>query len=140
MTDTRDEVETDQRELLTDEFCSMTPSEMRRIMGGRCLYGTEENGCLWLIPGTHKKGALKAHDGEGTLGALYTDVSLLEQKPAPMALSAGSVVWFHRDTVHGSRTNRSDSDRRLFLLAYQPAGLHQWRNGVQRDIQTAPSR
>jgi phytanoyl-CoA hydroxylase len=100
--------------------------------------GTEENGCLWLIPGTHKHGHLKAHEGKGKLGALYTDVSLLDEQPTPMALPAGSVVWFHRDTVHGSQTNRSDTDRRLFLLAYQPAGLRQWRNGERRDIQTSP--
>ena len=49
MSDTRIEIETDRRGLLTDEFCSMTPSEMRRIVGGRCLYGTEANGC---DPGT----------------------------------------------------------------------------------------
>jgi phytanoyl-CoA hydroxylase len=101
--------------------------------------GTEENGCLWLIPGTHKHGPLKAHEGKGKLGALYTDVSRVAEEPKPMALPAGSVVWFHRDTVHGSQTNRSETDRRLFLLAYQPAGLHQWQNGEQRDIQTSPA-
>jgi ectoine hydroxylase-related dioxygenase (phytanoyl-CoA dioxygenase family) len=96
--------------------------------------GTRDNGCLWLIPGTHQYGALEGLKGRGTLGALYTDVDKLDEEPFPIEMRSGSVVWFHRDIVHGSQTNRSEVDRRGFLLAYQPGGLHQWRNGVQRDI------
>ncbi len=95
---------------------------------------TEENGCLWVIPGTHRYGALPALRDRGTLGRLYTDVDRLDEKPFAAALPAGSVMWFHRDLVHGSQTNRTDTDRRAFLLAYQPAGLRQWRNGERRDV------
>jgi ectoine hydroxylase-related dioxygenase (phytanoyl-CoA dioxygenase family) len=95
---------------------------------------TEDNGCLWVIPGTHKYGPLKNFEDRGTLGRLYTDVGLIDEKPHAVALPAGSVLWFHRDIVHGSKTNRSGDHRRAYLLAYQPAGLHQWRNGLQRDI------
>ena len=98
----------------------------------------EDNGCLWVIPGTHRYGALESLKDRGTLGRLYTDVDRLEEKPFPIALPAGSIAWFHRDIVHGSQTNRSSEDRRAFLLAYQPAGLHQWRNGEQRDVTAAP--
>ena len=97
---------------------------------------TEENGCLWVIPGTHRYGALEALKDRGTLGRLYTDVERLDEKPWPAALPAGSVLWFHRDTVHGSQTNRTAENRRAFLLAYQPAGLRQWRNSERRDIRT----
>ncbi|MBW2695674.1 MAG: phytanoyl-CoA dioxygenase family protein [Deltaproteobacteria bacterium] len=98
---------------------------------------SEDNGCLWVIPGTHRHGALKTFDDRGTLGRLYTDVDRLDEKPYPVALPAGSVLWFHRDIVHGSKSNRSEDHRRAYLLAYQPAGLHQWRNGVQRDVATS---
>jgi phytanoyl-CoA hydroxylase len=101
--------------------------------------GTEENGCLWIIPGTHKYGALEAQKDRGTLGRLYTDVDKLDEEPYAVAVPAGSVLWFHRDMVHGSKTNRTDSNRRVFLLAYQSGGLHQWRNGVQREINTLAS-
>jgi len=97
---------------------------------------TEENGCLWVIPGTHRYGPLEALKDRGTLGRLYTDVDRLAEKPWPGALPAGSVLWFHRDLVHGSQTNRTPHDRRAFLLAYQPAGLRQWRNRERRDIDT----
>jgi phytanoyl-CoA hydroxylase len=98
--------------------------------------GTEENGCLWVIPGTHKYGPLEAQKDRGVLGRLYTDVDRLDEEPYAVDLRAGSVLWFHRDIVHGSKTNRTDTNRRVFLLAYQRGGLHQWRNGVQRDINT----
>jgi ectoine hydroxylase-related dioxygenase (phytanoyl-CoA dioxygenase family) len=97
---------------------------------------TVENGCMWIIPGTHRYGALESLKDRGTLGRLYTDVGRLDEKPLPMDLPAGSVAFFHRDIVHGSQTNRTDQNRRAYLLAYQPSGLRQWRNGEQREIRT----
>ncbi len=95
---------------------------------------TVENGCLWIIPGTHKYGALESLKDRGTLGRLYTDVERLEEKPIPIDLPAGSVGFFHRDIVHGSQTNRSDQNRRAYLVAYQPSGLVQWRNRQNREV------
>jgi ectoine hydroxylase len=96
-----------------------------------------ENGCLWVIPGSHKHGALEGLKNRGVLGALYTDVDLVEGEAFATALPAGSVLWFHRDIVHGSQSNRSDSNRRVFVLAYQPAGLHRWRMDKKRPVRTA---
>lgn len=101
--------------------------------------GTDDNGCFSVIPGTHKYGPLEALTDRGTLGRLYTDVEQLTEEPYTAVLQAGSVMWFHHNIVHGSKSNRTNTDRRFFLLAYQPAGLHQWRNGVQRDIKTGAS-
>ncbi len=98
---------------------------------------TKENGCLWVIPGSHKRGALQGLKDRGVLGALYTDVALIEGEAFPVELPAGSVLWFHRDLVHGSQSNRSDRSRRVFVAAYQPAGLHRWRLGVKRPIRGA---
>jgi ectoine hydroxylase-related dioxygenase (phytanoyl-CoA dioxygenase family) len=58
----------------------------------------------------------------------------------PVEAPAGSVLYFHYDTVHGSQTNRSKADRRAFLAAYQPAGLRQWRVDQRRDIQASLQR
>jgi len=103
-----------------------------------CLDGaTIENGCLWVIPGSHKRGALEGLKDRGVLGALYTDVDLVEGEAFAAALPAGAVLWFHYDLVHGSQSNRSDSDRRIFVLAYQPAGLHRWRLDEQRPVRTS---
>jgi hypothetical protein len=98
---------------------------------------TTENGCLWVIPGSHRRGALEGLEDRGVIGALYTDVDLVEGEAFAVALPAGSVVWFHRDLVHGSQSNRSHAARRVFVLAYQPAGLHRWRLDEQRPVRTS---
>jgi hypothetical protein len=98
---------------------------------------TKENGCLWVIPGSHKRGNLKGLSDRGVLGALYTDVELIDGEAVPTELPAGSVLYFHRDLVHGSQTNRSDHSRRVFVVAYQSSGLHRWRIDRKREVRVA---
>lgn len=119
-----------------------------RIVSVLCYLddASEENGCLWVIPGSHALGRLPSLAGRGTLGALYTDVRNVPGTPEPVALPAGSLVVFHRDLVHGSRSNRSAASRRVFVAAYQPAGLRRWRTShvhdvpARRALESAPSR
>lgn len=100
---------------------------------------TKENGCLWVIPGSHRHGALQGLEDRGVLGALYTDVDLINGEAIPVELPAGSVLWFHRDLVHGSQSNRSETNRRVFVAAYQPAGLKRWRLDKERPVPGARS-
>lgn len=94
-----------------------------------------ENGCLWLIPGSHKYGALDCFEDRGVVGRLYTDIDRYElQEPQPMDLPAGSIVYFHGDIVHGSQGNRSQEKRRLLLLTYQPDGLPRWQREDIRPV------
>jgi ectoine hydroxylase-related dioxygenase (phytanoyl-CoA dioxygenase family) len=95
---------------------------------------SKENGCLWVIPGSHKSGNLQGLKDRGVLGALYTDVDLIDGEAVPTELPAGSVLYFHRDLVHGSQTNRSDHSRRVFVVAYQSSGLHRWRIDRKREV------
>jgi hypothetical protein len=95
---------------------------------------TKENGCLWVIPGSHKQGNLQGLKDRGVLGALYTDVALIEGEAIPTELRAGSVIFFHRDLVHGSQTNRTRESRRVFVVAYQAGGLHRWRINRKREV------
>ncbi len=94
----------------------------------------KENGCLWVIPGSHKHGVLQGLKNRGVLGALYTDVDLLEREAMPADFPAGSVLYFHPDLVHGSQSNRSNTNRRVFVVAYQPGGLHRWRLNKKREV------
>jgi ectoine hydroxylase-related dioxygenase (phytanoyl-CoA dioxygenase family) len=98
---------------------------------------TQENGCLWVIPRSHRHGPLQGLKNRGVLGALYTDVDLLDGEAFAVELPAGSVLYFHSDLVHGSQTNRSKCSRRVFVAAYQPPGLHRWRIGRKRPIKPA---
>ena len=74
---------------------------------------TRENGCLWVIPGSHVHGDLPTLQGRGVLDRLYTDLEQLPGlgDPLPLEAPAGSVVWFDGAVVHGSQTNHSDRRR-----------------------------
>lgn len=100
---------------------------------------TLENGCLWMIPGSHTRGRLPCFEDHGTLGRLYTDVerALPDALPEPIPAPAGSVIWFHGDVVHGSRRNQTSTDRRAFVLTYQPAGHPQFRRPGARPVRFA---
>jgi ectoine hydroxylase-related dioxygenase (phytanoyl-CoA dioxygenase family) len=97
---------------------------------------TKENGCLWLIPGSHRHGTLPGLEDRGVLGRLYTDVERVLPGAPKVALeaAAGSAIFFHGDVVHGSRANRSQSPRRAFVLTYQPAGQPQFRRPGVRNV------
>jgi len=98
---------------------------------------TKANGCLWVIPASHKQGNLKGLCDRGVLGALYTDVALLDGEALAVELRAGSVLYFHRDLVHGSQVNRTEASRRVFVVAYQAGGLHRWNLDQKREIATS---
>ena len=100
---------------------------------------TEKNGCLWMIPGSHKHGPLPGLTERGTLGRLYTDVerALPGAELVPLEAPAGSAIFFHGDVVHGSRSNRSAASRRAFVLTYQPGGHPQFRRPGVREIKSA---
>ena len=87
-----------------------------------------------MIPGSHRHGVLQGLEDRAVLGALYIDVDLIDGEAIPAELPAGSVLWFHRDLVHGSQSNRSETNRRVFVTAYQPAGLNHWRLDQKRPI------
>lgn len=77
---------------------------------------TEENGCLAVIPGSHKTGP-QPH-------MHVTDDFVIDEQyynPAEMVLApvpAGSGVFFHSLLMHYSAPNRSDKWRRAIALAY----------------------
>jgi hypothetical protein len=99
---------------------------------------TRENGCLWVIPGTHKRGTIPCYQDRGVVGRLYTDMDLLEgEEPIAIESPAGSVIWFHGDLVHGSQSNRDVVNRRALVLTYQPGGLPRWQHGDVRPVAAA---
>ena len=94
---------------------------------------SERNGCFRVVRGSHTKGCLPGiHDGS-RLGPLFTDPTAFdESRQVPIAVPAGSLVFFSPHTVHGSLPNESDEPRRALVLTYQPAGFPMFkREGVR---------
>jgi hypothetical protein len=79
---------------------------------------TAENGCLCVIPGSHREG-LVTHCPRP--GARIPD-ALLDGQPMPLPVKRGGVLFFHHLTKHASLTNVSDGIRWSFDLRYQPIG------------------
>jgi phytanoyl-CoA hydroxylase len=80
-----------------------------------------ENGCLRVIPGSHKKG-LMSHEVDGFFRG---KVPMLDEAEAVnIEVSAGSVLFLHCMTLHASRQNLSDKPRRTFLPAYRAADAY----------------
>ncbi|HEY3234827.1 MAG TPA: phytanoyl-CoA dioxygenase family protein [Polyangiaceae bacterium] len=75
-----------------------------------------ENGCVRLIPGSHRWGPIRHYKKE-----LQVDEEGLPKAPMLVAaMRAGSLLAFHALTLHSSLPNRSDRSRWALLLTYDP--------------------
>jgi phytanoyl-CoA hydroxylase len=84
-------------------------------------YTNEENGCLYVIPGTHKLGLL-AHGKVKNLEEheAWTDetegVDLSHE--IPVILNKGDILFFDSLLIHSSTRNRSERWRRSYVCHY----------------------
>jgi phytanoyl-CoA hydroxylase len=84
---------------------------------------TIENGCLWYLPGTHKKATFEATPIDENLGSIfkmYPEWRQLEAVPA--ACRAGSAVFHNGLTAHAAGVNLTPRPRRAMTCAYMPGG------------------
>jgi hypothetical protein len=75
---------------------------------------TIENGCLHVIPESHKLGNLKVQRYAKGQIEDHIDVSAA----FPCEASPGDVVMFTSYTVHGSRPNQTDKPRRSYINGF----------------------
>ena len=95
------------------------------------------NGCLAVIPGSHKGGLLTHGEPDwqyvnaGFFG--IQDLDLSRRRHVPMA--AGDTLLFHPLLIHGSGRNRSNACRRAISAHYAAAGCQSprrdWRVSKQ---------
>ena len=78
---------------------------------------TLENGCLMVIPDSHR-GPLLDHHQDGVFIGAVTDPNFKPDKAVPITLKAGGISIHHARTLHGSAPNRSSRTRRLLLFQY----------------------
>lgn len=89
------------------------------VLGG--LYfddATEENGCIGVIPGSHRRGVLPIVGRD----ELYLDPAAWPlQSLTMLPARRGSMLFFNYLTIHGSTPNRSRTARRaLFIQVRDP--------------------
>lgn len=79
----------------------------------------EDNGCLSIVPGSHKQG-LTTHCTSN--GVTIPDVLIDEAAVTPIPVKRGGVLLMHRRMQHSSTPNYSNGIRWSFDLRYQPVG------------------
>jgi len=83
---------------------------------------TEKNGCLMVVPGSHRGPQYSLFDGAKFTGFLdpQQQQTLKGQEVAATG-KAGDVCLMHTRLVHGSASNRSHHPRGLFICVYTAA-------------------
>ena len=83
---------------------------------------TEENGCLMVVPGSHREGQKSLWQGDRFTGKVdaETEQDAL-RRGVPVTGPAGSVCLMHTSLLHGSAANQSDKRRTLYICVYTAA-------------------
>lgn len=73
---------------------------------------TEENAGLWIAPRSHRSGRQPNLNEEGA----HRRAAAPENGMPCKAMKPGDAVFFHRETLHHSKSNHTDSHRRAFAF------------------------
>ena len=80
---------------------------------------TLQNGCVHVVPGSHKLGLLNHfRDGQFT-EAVESDTSAFDAQQVAVPVKAGGMAIWHCLTLHSSAPNTSESPRRAIVFEYK---------------------
>ncbi len=71
---------------------------------------TIENGCLWIIPGSHRWGLLKGARSADNIVRMEDDVES-RSEPKPLPMKVGDVLFLTNLTMHTSKLNKTQNSR-----------------------------
>jgi ectoine hydroxylase-related dioxygenase (phytanoyl-CoA dioxygenase family) len=103
-----------------DEY--FIPTRDRSLIGAWIALddATVENGCLWVIPGSHRSGIIwpqeKHNDPEFDCTGEAVGFPYTQADEVPVEVTAGSIVFFNGYLLHRSRRNRAASGYRRVLV------------------------
>jgi phytanoyl-CoA hydroxylase len=98
------------------------PTRDRSLLGGWIALddATTENGCLWVIPGSHKHGIIWPQHEHGDrrfdCGGEAMDFPYSDDDAVPVEVKAGSLVFFQGYLLHRSLPNYANSGFRRALV------------------------
>ena len=81
----------------------------------------EGNGCLQVVPGSHRSGEIAEHERRLNAHGSWTRVD--KAKAVSVVVPAGSFVVFSANLLHGALDNVSDRSRYSTAWHYVPAGF-----------------
>jgi phytanoyl-CoA hydroxylase len=110
---------------------------------------TEENGCLLVVPESHK-GRIYDHHQDGRFIGAVTEPDFDDANAEAIEIKAGGISIHHVRTLHGSMPNTSGNPRRLFLLMYcagdayslteTPGQIREWDAHVASFLRGEPTQ
>lgn len=82
---------------------------------------TVENGCLWFVPGSHRRGVHRhRHLGDDpAVHLLELDEEVDTSAAVPVPMKAGGATFHHSRMLHHSRPNTTERDRRAYANEFQ---------------------
>ncbi len=82
---------------------------------------TKANGCVQIVPGSHKLGLVNPAHGSGFLTKEQAAEYCSPDKIEYLEMAAGEVTLLHNWLLHGSDVNKTDQSRRAFSVCYMDA-------------------
>uniref|UniRef100_A0A8C3CTC1 Phytanoyl-CoA dioxygenase domain-containing protein 1 n=1 Tax=Cairina moschata TaxID=8855 RepID=A0A8C3CTC1_CAIMO len=92
---------------------------------------TQENGCLWFIPGSHTNGItrrmVRAASGASTcVEFVGSEPTYDDSQFIPVPISKGGLILIHGEVVHKSELNSSQFSRHVFTFHIMEAKDTSW--------------
>ncbi len=102
------------------------PTRDRSLIGAWIALddATIANGCLWVVPGSHRTGYLypqHPHNNPDEFDFAAESFGFDESQEVPVEVPTGSLVFFNGYLLHRSRKNRSEVYRRVLVSHYMNA-------------------
>lgn len=100
---------------------------------------TLENGCLFFVPGSHKKTTFENPGITKNMDAVFDFYPQFQQSQSvPAVMKAGSCSFHNGLCIHGAHANMTPGFRRAMTCAYMPDGsLFNGKQNVLSDEQVA---
>ncbi|MGH9231035.1 MAG: phytanoyl-CoA dioxygenase family protein [Acidimicrobiales bacterium] len=89
-----------------------------------------DNGCLWVIPRSHRAGTLEHHNGPGPFRVGHDGP---DRDGVPVPVARGSVLAFSSLLLHRSGPNTTDRPRRAWIIQYCGAAARSALSGRLLD-------
>ncbi len=102
-------------------YNGQAPSDTRMSTWIPLLDTNEENGCMWVVPGSHKGGVVKHGQFGGQCPKAMGPADLMFDDAIPCPVKMGDILLFSATLWHHSKGNQTDLVRRAFIVSYQEA-------------------
>ena len=99
------------------------PTRDRSLIGAWIAMddATVENGCLWVLPGSHRQGYLypqRNHENPDEFDFAQESYGFDGSDEVPVEVTTGTLVFFNGYLLHRSRKNRGKTFRRVLVNHY----------------------